>query len=128
MPRQWLVPTHLAGGAALFAWGAAGSSLVVLTEAAHQLLDTTADAALLLAVCESLWTASDELPFGLARVSTLVRFGTATCVMAACLLLTIEIIHRSLEVDAPAPIFCLVAVRDAASRAHRRAARHILVT
>ena len=103
MPRPWLVPTHLAGGAALFAWGAAGSSLVVLAEAAHQLLDATADAALLLAVCESLWTASDELPFGLARVSTLVRFGTATCVMAACLLLTIEIIHRSLEVDAPTP-------------------------
>ena len=30
-------------------------------------------------------------------------------------------------IDAPAPIFCLVAVRDAASRANRRAARHILV-
>ena len=78
------------------------------------MLDATADAALLKALCRSLWRPSDELPFGTVRLSTLVRFGTATCTMAACLLLTIEIVHRSLHLEAPAPHILHVAAAGAA--------------
>ena len=105
---------HIAGSVALFAWGTAGSSLAVLAEAAHQVLDASADAAQLEVLCQLLWRASDELPFGTVRLSTLMRFGTATCTMAACLLLTIEIVHRSLHLEAPAPHVLHVAAFGAA--------------
>ena len=83
---MWRLHGQLVGIAALFTCGTVGSSLAVLAEAAHQVLDATADAALLEALCRSLWRSSeDELPFGTVRLSTLVRFGTATCTMAACL-------------------------------------------
>jgi len=109
------VHVQLVGIAALFTCGTVGSSLAVLAEAAHQVLDATADAALLEALCRSLWRSSeDELPFGTVRLSTLVRFGTATCTMAACLLLTIEIVHRSLHLEAPAPHVLHVAAAGAA--------------
>lgn len=111
---MWCVHVQLVGIAALFTWGTVGSSLAVLAEAAHQMLDATADAALLEALCRSLWSAEDELPFGTVRLSTLVRFGTATCTMAACLLLTIEIVHRSLHLEAPAPHVLHVAAAGAA--------------
>ena len=110
----WLVVLHLVGSVALFAWGTVGSSLAVLAGAAHQVLDATADAAPLEALCRSLWRPSDELSFGTVRLSTLVRFGTATCTMAACLLLTIEIVHRSLHLEAPAPHILHVAAAGTA--------------
>ena len=108
------VHVQLVGIAALFTCGTVGSSLAVLAEAAHQVLDATADAALLEALCRSLWRPSDELSFGTVRLSTLVRFGTATCTMAACLLLTIEIVHRSLHLEAPAPHILHVAAAGTA--------------
>lgn len=90
-----------------------GVPLLVYVELTHQVLDVTADARLVQAVAARFWrrspgSADDVLPFGLARLSVLVRFGAAVCVMAVCLLLVSEAFHgvlhgeeaTSVEVDA----------------------------
>lgn len=78
-----------------------GVPLLIYVELAHQLLDATADARLVQAVAARLWRRSpeptDELPFGSARLSVVVRFGAAVCVMAMCLLLVTEAFHGALH-------------------------------
>ena len=78
-----------------------GVPLLIYVELTHQLLDITADARLVQAVAARLLRRSsgsaDSLPFGLARLSVIVRFGVAVCVMAVCLLLVTEAFHGALH-------------------------------